>query len=184
MEQRVSLITLGVADLERSRRFYEDLGWKRGNRDDGVVFFQLPGSVLALWGREELAIETGLPDSGGFGGVALAYNTRSRAEVDAVLLEAVRAGGFTLAQRTRLAAEAFVHTATYDVAVASWMGNVATTTDEVDGEHTGFPAWIGATWDRAAVLRYGENPHQRAALYSDGYGPAGLRRRASCTARR
>jgi catechol 2,3-dioxygenase-like lactoylglutathione lyase family enzyme len=93
LEQRVSLITLGVADLERSRRFYEDLGWKRGNRDDGVVFFQLPGSVLALWGREELAIETGLPDSGGFGGVALAYNTRSRAEVDAVLLEAVRAGG-------------------------------------------------------------------------------------------
>ncbi len=87
---------------------------------------------------------------------------------------AVRAGGFTLAQRTRLAAQAFVHTATYDVAVASWMGNVATTTDEVEGVHTGFPAWIGATWDRAAVLRYGENPHQRAALYTDGYGPAGL----------
>jgi phosphoribosylaminoimidazolecarboxamide formyltransferase/IMP cyclohydrolase len=87
---------------------------------------------------------------------------------------AVRAGGFTLAERTRLAAQAFVHTATYDVAVASWMGNVATTTDEVDGVHTGFPAWIGATWDRAAVLRYGENPHQRAALYTDGYGPAGL----------
>jgi phosphoribosylaminoimidazolecarboxamide formyltransferase/IMP cyclohydrolase len=87
---------------------------------------------------------------------------------------AVRAGGFTLAERTRLAAQAFVHTATYDVAVASWMGNVATATDEVDGVHTGFPAWIGATWDRAAVLRYGENPHQRAALYTDGYGPAGL----------
>ena len=83
---------------------------------------------------------------------------------------AVRAGGFTLAQRTRLAAQAFVHTAAYDVAVASWMGSVATTTDEVDGEHTGFPAWLGATWDRAAVLRYGENPHQRAALYTDGRG--------------
>jgi len=90
------------------------------------------------------------------------------------VVAAVRAGGFTLEQRTRLAAQAFVHTATYDVAVASWMGNVATATDEVDGVHTGFPAWIGATWDRAAVLRYGENPHQRAALYTDGYGPAGL----------
>ena len=83
---------------------------------------------------------------------------------------AVRGGGFTLAQRTRLAAQAFVHTAAYDVAVASWMGTVATTTDEVDGEHTGFPACLGATWDRAAVLRYGENPHQRAALYTDGRG--------------
>jgi phosphoribosylaminoimidazolecarboxamide formyltransferase/IMP cyclohydrolase len=90
------------------------------------------------------------------------------------VVAAVRTGGFTLAQRTRLAAEAFVHTATYDVAVASWMGNVATTTDEVDGEHTGFPAWLGGTWDRAAVLRYGENPHQRAALYARGDGVVGL----------
>jgi phosphoribosylaminoimidazolecarboxamide formyltransferase/IMP cyclohydrolase len=77
------------------------------------------------------------------------------------VLAAVAAGGFTLAQRERLAADAFVHTATYDIAVASWMGNVLTPTD--DG--TGFPAWTGASWDRAAVLRYGENPHQRAALY-------------------
>ncbi len=90
------------------------------------------------------------------------------------VVDAVRAGGFTLAQRTRLAAEAFVHTATYDVAVASWMGNVATTTDEVDGVATGFPAWVGATWERSAVLRYGENPHQRAAVYTSGHGPAGL----------
>ena len=77
------------------------------------------------------------------------------------LLTAVRAGGTTLEQRRRLAAEALVHTATYDVAVASWMGNVLT--DTSDG--TGFPAWTGATWERAAVLRYGENPHQPAALY-------------------
>ena len=77
------------------------------------------------------------------------------------VLDAVAAGGFTLAERQRLAAEAFVHTATYDVTVASWMGNVLAPTD--DG--SGFPAWTGATWDRAAVLRYGENPHQRAALY-------------------
>ncbi|TKR22378.1 bifunctional phosphoribosylaminoimidazolecarboxamide formyltransferase/IMP cyclohydrolase [Cellulomonas hominis] len=90
------------------------------------------------------------------------------------VVAAVRAGGFTLAERTRLAAQAFVHTATYDVAVASWMGNVATATDEVDGVSTGFPAWVGATWDRADVLRYGENPHQRAAVYTSGYGAAGL----------
>ena len=90
------------------------------------------------------------------------------------VVEAVRAGGFTLAQRTRLAAQAFVHTASYDVAVASWMGSVATTTDEVDGVATGFPAWVGATWDRADVLRYGENPHQRAAVYTAGHGTPGL----------
>ncbi len=90
------------------------------------------------------------------------------------VVAAVAAGGFTLAERTRLAAQAFVHTATYDVAVASWMGNVATTTDEVDGVATGFPAWMGATWERSDVLRYGENPHQRAALYTAGHGPQGL----------
>ncbi len=90
------------------------------------------------------------------------------------VVAAVGAGGFTLAERTRLAAQAFVHTASYDVAVASWMGSVATTTDEVDGVATGFPAWVGATWERADVLRYGENPHQRAAVYTSGHGPAGL----------
>jgi phosphoribosylaminoimidazolecarboxamide formyltransferase/IMP cyclohydrolase len=79
----------------------------------------------------------------------------------ALVLEAARGGGFTLEQRQQLAAEAFVHTATYDVAVASWMGNVLTDTSG----GTGFPAWVGATWDRSTVLRYGENPHQRAALY-------------------
>ncbi len=80
------------------------------------------------------------------------------------VLDAVRAGGTTLQQRRRLAADAFVHTATYDVNVASWMGSVVTDTSE----GTGFPAWIGGTWDKAAVLRYGENPHQRAALYTNG----------------
>ena len=83
------------------------------------------------------------------------------------VLDAVRGGGFTFAQRQRLAAQAFVHTATYDVAVASWMGNAYTDTSE----GTGFPAWAGATWDKAAVLRYGENPHQRAALYTNGFQP-------------
>ena len=83
------------------------------------------------------------------------------------VLGALEAGGFTLEERRLLAAEAFVHTATYDVAVASWMGNVLT--DTSDG--AGFPAWAGATWDRAAVLRYGENPHQPAALYTNGFAP-------------
>jgi phosphoribosylaminoimidazolecarboxamide formyltransferase/IMP cyclohydrolase len=86
------------------------------------------------------------------------------------VLDAVRAGGFTLAQRRGLAAEGFVHTATYDVHVASWVGNVLSPTD--DG--SGFPAWIGGTWDRASILRYGENPHQRAALYVAGAGAGGL----------
>ena len=85
------------------------------------------------------------------------------------VLAAVAAGGFTLAQRQRLAAEAFVHTATYDVHVASWMGNVLTDTSE----GSGFPAWMGATWNKEAVLRYGENPHQGAALYSNGFLPGG-----------
>ncbi|MFN8136443.1 MAG: bifunctional phosphoribosylaminoimidazolecarboxamide formyltransferase/IMP cyclohydrolase [Propionicimonas sp.] len=86
------------------------------------------------------------------------------------LVDAVAAGGFTLAQRQALAAAAFVHTATYDVAVASWMGNVLTDSSGGDG----FPAWVGATWDKLGTLRYGENSHQRAALYRSGYGPGGL----------
>ncbi|HWC35013.1 MAG TPA: bifunctional phosphoribosylaminoimidazolecarboxamide formyltransferase/IMP cyclohydrolase [Mycobacteriales bacterium] len=77
------------------------------------------------------------------------------------VIEALRSGGFTLSQRQRLAGRAFEHTASYDVAVASWMGSVLAPSD--DG--TGFPAWVGAAWERSAVLRYGENPHQRAALY-------------------
>jgi phosphoribosylaminoimidazolecarboxamide formyltransferase/IMP cyclohydrolase len=80
------------------------------------------------------------------------------------VLDAVTAGGFTLDDRRRLAAKAFRHTATYDIAVASWMGSVIAPPE--DG--TGFPPWTGASWDRAAVLRYGENPHQRAALYRHG----------------
>jgi phosphoribosylaminoimidazolecarboxamide formyltransferase / IMP cyclohydrolase len=78
-----------------------------------------------------------------------------------VVLDAVRAGGFDLAQRQLLAARAFAHTAAYDVAVASWMGTVLA--DTTDG--TGFPAFTGATWTRATGLRYGENPHQAGALY-------------------
>ncbi len=77
------------------------------------------------------------------------------------VLEAVAAGGFTLQQRQSLAMEAFRHTATYDVAVASWMGSIVAP----DAGPSGFPGWVGGVWQRAEVLRYGENPHQRAALY-------------------
>ncbi|UFU05635.1 bifunctional phosphoribosylaminoimidazolecarboxamide formyltransferase/IMP cyclohydrolase [Ruania halotolerans] len=79
---------------------------------------------------------------------------------------AVHAGGFTQAEREQLAAKAFVHTATYDVQVASWMSSVLTDTSVVEGESTGFPAWMGTAVERSKVLRYGENPHQRAALYT------------------
>jgi phosphoribosylaminoimidazolecarboxamide formyltransferase / IMP cyclohydrolase len=76
------------------------------------------------------------------------------------VLAAVAAGGFTLAERQSLAAAAFRHTADYDIAVASWLGNVVAPDDD-----SGFPGWVAAGWQRADVLRYGENPHQRAALY-------------------
>jgi hypothetical protein len=93
MDQRISLVTLGVADLARARRFYEDgLGWRRGNDHAEVAFYQIGGCVLALWSRAALAEDSQLADGGGFGGIALAYNTRSRAEVDAVLAQAVAAG--------------------------------------------------------------------------------------------
>ena len=93
MEQRVSLITLGVADLARARAFYEALGWTtRAGADDDVVFFQTGGMIVALWGRTELAEDSGVEDTGGWGGVTLAHNVRSHAEVDAVIDEARNAG--------------------------------------------------------------------------------------------
>jgi uncharacterized protein len=98
MEQRLSLVTLGVADLERARRFYEDgLGWRRGNAHAEVVFFQIGGAILALFSRKALAADGRLPAEGsGFGGIVLAYNARSREEVDAVLAEATAAGATIL----------------------------------------------------------------------------------------
>ena len=93
MDQRVSLITLGVADLDRARRFYEALGWTSPSvPDDGVVFFQCGGMVLALWSRASLAGDSAVVDPGGWGGVTLAYNVGSPEEVDAVLTEARGAG--------------------------------------------------------------------------------------------
>lgn len=101
--------------------------------------------------------------------VAVVVNTGDYDEVR----NAVADGGFTLSERIALAAKAFQHTASYDVAVANWM---ASTLVEKSAEEAQFPSWIGAVWDRSAVLRYGENPHQRAALYTDGDGGPGLAR--------
>ena len=92
MEQRLSLVTLGVADLDRSRRFYEALGWRRGDDNEDVVFFQTGGMIVALWSRSNLAEDSVVEDNGGWGGVTLAYNVRSPGEVDAVLAEAGAAG--------------------------------------------------------------------------------------------
>lgn len=94
MEQRLSVVTLGVTDLERARRFYEEgLGWRRANHHAEVAFYQIGGAVMALYSRSALAGDAGVPDEGtGFGGIALAYNARTRDEVDAVLLAAEAAG--------------------------------------------------------------------------------------------
>jgi hypothetical protein len=93
VEQRLSLVTLGVADLARAKAFYEALGWSGQSPSDDVVFFQAGCLVVALWGRQQLAEDSATEDSGGWGGITLAHNVRSPKEVDAVLGEAERAGG-------------------------------------------------------------------------------------------
>ncbi len=93
MDQRLSLITLGVTDVGRARGFYEALGWKTGaDPGDDIVFFQAGGMIVALWDRAKLAEDSCVEDEGGWGGVTLAYNVRSPEEVDAVLVEARGAG--------------------------------------------------------------------------------------------
>ncbi len=93
MEQRLSLITLGVSDLARARAFYKTLGWDTDAApDDDVAFYQAGGMVVALWGRSALAEDTGVADSGGWGGITLAHNVDSPERVDAVLAEAALAG--------------------------------------------------------------------------------------------
>lgn len=93
MERRISLITLGTTDLDRSRAFYEALGWSGESPDGEVVFIQAGGMVLALWDRALLAADSEVVDAGGWGGITLAHNVRSPDEVDAVLAEAEAAGG-------------------------------------------------------------------------------------------
>ncbi len=109
MEPRISIVTLGVDDLDRAVRFYEAMGLERNEKiTDGVAFFQMGGLILALWPREELARDAGLEEGGtkaawerGFSGVALAYNTRSEADVAEVLARAEKAGGRVLKQASR-----------------------------------------------------------------------------------
>jgi catechol 2,3-dioxygenase-like lactoylglutathione lyase family enzyme len=94
MEQRLSIVTLGVSDLTASRSFYQRLGWSPSATasNDEIVFFQLGGIVLALYGRAALAKDAGLEPGRGFGGVALAYNARCKDDVDATLAAAKDAG--------------------------------------------------------------------------------------------
>ncbi len=104
MDQRISIVTLGVADVSRARTFYERLGW-RGQEMEETVFFQAGGMALILWGRAKLAEDSGVSEGGmgGFDGVVLAHNLRSRAEVDALLADAAAAG----AEITKPAMETF-----------------------------------------------------------------------------
>jgi len=104
VEQRISLGTLGVADVGRARTFYERLGW-HGQEVQETVFFQAGGMALVLWARDKLAGDAGIDDrdAGGFGGLVLAHNVRSRAEVDALLADAASAG----AEITQVARETF-----------------------------------------------------------------------------
>jgi catechol 2,3-dioxygenase-like lactoylglutathione lyase family enzyme len=104
VDQRVSLITVGVADLARSRRFYERLGW-RGQEVEETVFFQIGGQALVLWGREQVAADAGIVDDGRptFSGIVLAHNVGSPDEVDQIVAAAASAG----AEVTKDPAETF-----------------------------------------------------------------------------
>jgi predicted lactoylglutathione lyase len=104
MEQRVTLITLGVADLRKSREFYEQLGW-RGQEVEETVFFQAGGQAIVLWGRAKVAADAAIDDDGTatFGGIVLAHNVASREEVDRVVDAAATAG----AEVTKVPTETF-----------------------------------------------------------------------------
>src|SRR5262245_52746050 len=98
---RMSVVTLGVADLARARTFYESLGWRSASSpDEGVVFFQSGSMVFALWGRDQLAEDSGVEDPGGWGGVTLAHNVGSPDAVRSVI-EAARAAGARIAAEPR-----------------------------------------------------------------------------------
>ncbi len=127
MDQRISLVTLGVRDLARARRFYEALGW-RGQEVERTVFFQAGGLALVLWDRDLLAADCGLPpgaprpggpDGGGFGGIVLAHNVRSRAQVDE-LLAAVETAGGTVTKPAAVNAIGFYSSAFIDPDGHAW----------------------------------------------------------------
>ena len=97
VEPRISLVTLGVDDIERSKRFYEALGWSgTGGEGGSPVFIQAGGMILALWGRADLAEDSAVSDNGGWGGITLAHNVRNREEVDAITEEARSVGAEVL----------------------------------------------------------------------------------------
>ncbi|WP_433436869.1 VOC family protein [Nonomuraea sp. CA-141351] len=120
MEQRITLVTLGVSDLARAKGFYEALGW-RGQEVEETVFFQAGGLGLILWGRDKLAKDCGLEPgpAGGFGGIALAHNVRSDAEVDALLAAVEQAGG-TITKRATINAIGFYSGAFVDPDGHAW----------------------------------------------------------------
>jgi hypothetical protein len=104
VEQRLTLITLGVADYGRAKSFYEAMGWTVAMDAEETAFFQAGGTILVLWSREKLAADTGVADVGAtWGGITLAHNVRSREEVHAVIDDARRNG----AEVTREPAETF-----------------------------------------------------------------------------
>lgn len=103
MDQRISLVTLGVSDLARSRAFYEEgLGWAPADAPEGVVFYQLPGMAFALFGRDDLAADARHPIDGSFSGITLACNQRSEADVDRVFAQAEAAGARILKPAERV----------------------------------------------------------------------------------
>jgi hypothetical protein len=93
VQPRLSLVTLGVADVNRARAFYDALGWSGESPDGDVVFYQSPGMIVALWSREKLAADSVVTDGGGWGGVTFAHCVASPDVVDRVLAEAEAAGG-------------------------------------------------------------------------------------------
>jgi uncharacterized protein len=92
MDQRLTLVTLGVADVEAARDFYVRLGWRPTLEFEETVFFQAGEMVISLWGRDKLAVDSGVTDSGGWGGIALAHNVGSPDEVDRIIEDARGAG--------------------------------------------------------------------------------------------
>jgi uncharacterized protein len=120
MEQRITLVTLGVSDLARAKGFYEALGW-RGQEVEATVFFQAGGLGLVLWDRGKLAEDCGLEPQApvGFGGIALAHNVRSEAEVDALLKAVERAGG-TITKPAAINAVGFYSSAFVDPDGHAW----------------------------------------------------------------
>jgi len=99
LEPRISIVTLGVADVARATEFYQKLGWKKSSGDENITFIQLRGTVLGLYGRAALAEDAGVGNTPpGFSGVTLAYNTRSEEETDAVYKHALDSGASPVKQ--------------------------------------------------------------------------------------